>query len=446
MASTATKGMNELACNGSIETERSGLLVWQERDARLVRNEPKDNIDPIESPVATPASDGLQATSFTTDNELKKLRQERLESLQQLAELKEVARLGLSRQLLWKDLPASLQNDRETIVTALCSRKVSWCDLPDEWKEDRDIFCSMLESYQVPTNFIPVEVIDAVEEPVWSRLPYKLITDEKVIRLALGTRFGPQWSEVPAGFQSRPEIVFAAFLHNKIPFDQIPTSLKQNHREIALLAVQRGLLSTGACPCFNRDDIFLRKAIEIGKLHWNELPCHLKDDPVFARQISHKAPRKTFDNILSCQPDLCCDHSFWRHLMKIFEIKWKEQKERDRLESIQGKDEDYSFQSIVRQFASQIILSDRDLMVEMCGSCPAVFPLVIPELANDRTFLEDVLAQNARVLRFLDRESQLSNPDLVKMAITAIEKSPYDPWLIYHLADQLDPSFFMPVS
>lgn len=350
------------------------------------------------------------------DTEMAALRQEN-------AVLKQLVQRALLKKLKWVDVPPSIKdNDQSFFLTAIRADAISWYDLPPKWKDNIEVTCAAFELEPVASarRIYPDGHPRHVQ---WEDLPYHLMTSEKVIIAALGSRKGPHHlSQIPFKSRSNPDIISVAFQHQRISFDDIPVLLRYDHPKIALLCVQRELISADDCTCF--DNNFLRLVIENGELEWAQLPAIRRHDPDFARSLTSATSYASLNDALANIPALRNDASFWRRLLS-----WSM--------SPNGRLHTNGFKSLFSAFRTADLCANGEFMFEMCCGNAHVFPLVDDSLKNNADFWQSALARNVGILQYLHHESQLLYPDLVQGCIPKLVNQPR-----YNIVGAIEPSFW----
>jgi hypothetical protein len=388
----------------------------------------------------------------------------------------------------FNELPTSLQDDREFVLSMVESCPIDWVDLPEQWKDDAEVACATFRRLKIQVPNIPNpehgdedELCRMLAEPPlrWSDLPYHLQTNEKVVHRALQSRYGPRWEQIHHKLRSNEELLSTALRFGHISFDLIPEHLKRTHQKIAFHGVQLGLLEAEECPCLEPE--FLERMVKAREISWARLPPSLRDDVDLARSIPLSSDSNLVIEILGHFDQIRHDQSYWRQIldsnmedddrtsiiMEFLPLPNCSDKSlmidicsvcTEALELVPNEilldrnfwielvksntEEDSNRRRDLMGYIPPTFLSDKRFMIDICIICTVAFDLIANEdLGSDRDFLEAVLAQNASVLKILPHNTQQRHRDLVLRTLPRFALTD-DPMDIIYLARQIRPVFW----
>lgn len=210
------------------------------------------------------------------------------------------------------------------------------------------------------------------------------------------------WANVPEPCRWDPDVILTALRLSwsgetqKIGWDDIPTDLQRNHREIALRGVRQFNVDADTCPCL-LDRSFMKKQFLDHGFLWQQLPTELKNDIEFARSMEQFPTAFHVHQIFDNFPALCADRAVWVKAVNAVEV---------------GQ-----LSTAIRDYAPAEIRSDRELMEKACTRQAEILLLVDNHLADDRGFLLAIAGRNAFILWHLTKARQLRFPDVVDRAL-----------------------------
>lgn len=214
----------------------------------------------------------------------------------------------------------------------------------------------------------------------------------------------------------------------------VPLEWQRTHKRLALFGVAHRCVHAEYCPCLF-DRVFLKDQIERNKssFEWEWLPSQLRYDIDFARSIQVFNWSGLPNQILRNIPALRGDRDFWRKVMK------------SAVAADADREADYwgSVRSVIGDYASMPILSDRDIMLDACSVNARVMRLVDASLARDHDFLVACVERNPFCLLKISRDIQRMFPDVIDKALLSFKEEEHvGLGTMYRLADKLDRMFW----
>jgi len=186
--------------------------------------------------------------------------------------------------------------------------------------------------------------------------------------------------------------------HNKEFWDDLPSEWKKD-RDVAIEALAGGKTTMGDLPVELRDDRdFAIAAANRNLAVWRSLPPILKDDIAFARSITIYTDLNILDDIFEKFPILANERNTWLAILSVDQHKYAL----------------HELWDTIADYAPQVILSDRELMMRACMLDSSIlYSYVNDSLSRNGDFLREILTMDPEALWHIPVESQAMFPELL---------------------------------